>query len=200
MIKIKSKQQEHLFLNIMNTMIYMVDYEVREKAKLTPELKGIIGTVKQQGENKHQYGYYISKNVGYAILAMLKYDVKKVVDLGAGQGHVVRLFNQFGFEAKGFEIEKKLIKHSSNSFSLEHRDILKMRKSTLEPYDAVFFYEPFASDKLAKKFAYHLANVMKEGQYIFYDQAGRIGYYIEETEAFQRLRYRSRVQVFKKIK
>ena len=144
--------------------------------------KSLHYTSKREGKNKGQFGYYFNSHLIDLLLFMWEYNLKSIVDLGAGVGHLIMILYEFGFSVGGYEIEKDLILegikiHQSHILEncLKEKDILILTKIDLRQFEVIYFWEPFSDERLVKKFVDNLISRMKKNQYIAYRQSGRIG-------------------------
>jgi 2-polyprenyl-3-methyl-5-hydroxy-6-metoxy-1,4-benzoquinol methylase len=150
---------------------------------------------KHDGDNKGQFGYYPNSNVADILLFMKEYDLKTIMDLGAGAGILVHTLRRLGFKAYGMEIEDSLVEISNNiqgmnwdenSFVIK-QDILTIASFDIQKYDCIYFWEPFYQRDLAKKFVENLSKSMKSGQYILYKRHGDIFNFLDIDVTFKKL-------------
>lgn len=138
------------------------------------EVKNLHFTQKREGDNKGQWGYYINEDIGTIAEFMSVNKFKKIIDLGAGAGILVHVLRALSFQAHGYEIEDTLIEISNKINSdvvILKKDILTLIKKDIKDYECIYFWEPFCSEELSKKFIKNLTNIMKKNQHILYKPA-----------------------------
>jgi len=154
----------------------------------------------QPKQDKAEYGYYINDDLGDIIIALSKYELNQIIDLGCGPGHIISFLQTFGYKVKGFEIEDQLITDHKIShprsgnygeIPIIKKNILTLTTKDLTIRDpencAIYFYEPLTSndyrdgkpnDDHIKSFVSNLVKQMSKGQYILYKCAGNISTYL----------------------
>ncbi len=174
----------------------------------------IVRNIKYEGENKGQYGYYVSHCAGQLFVILHRMKIKSIIDLGCGAHILGNVLNHFGsrytrnsnlgieLNMEGYEIEEKLVKEANSMYfnqNVRRKDILKLESRDLNPYQAVYFWEPLADPKLAKQFVENLEKVMPPNKYIFYVCAGAIGTFLKESKRFKPVRNDtySYIQIYK---
>lgn len=161
MISVNLKNNKLVGSTINKMILFIIKEYIKNKSHLDY-------TIKEEGPNKGQFGYYINKKMGSFIEKMLNHNIKSVMDLGAGYGHFVAVASKFLDYSCGIEIEEELISKSRLTRDIEHKDIFDLTKEDVKEIEALYFYEPFHSKDLSEKFVEHLMLIMYEGQKIFY--------------------------------
>lgn len=142
-----------------------------------------------QHENPGQYGYFINEYLSDIIIALDRFGVDLLVDLGAGVGHIVAALNYLGYQAKGIEIEKLLVEKSEDiTSSVKQKDIFDLTKVDIVRSQVIYFWEPFNERELAKKFIIKLLKIMHVGQYIFYRSSGHTRAFLYEAVQDKKLK------------
>lgn len=207
--KFTAKEIETInWVNRANDLASRVYYGLKEdKSK-------VVRNVKREGENKGQYGYYISSWAGQLMILCQRLKITNVVDLGCGAHILGTVLNQLGnkyvcrggalteINMDGYEIEDELIEDAKRYTyynRVQKRDILKLTTADLEKYQAVYFWEPLANPKLAKKFVDNLEKVIPKGKYIFYVCDGAIGTYLDQSKRLKGVinNAYSRIKIYK---
>lgn len=137
-------------------------------------------TVKKNGE----FGYYCNTNIIPVIKYIETNDIKSVLDLGSGCGIFLKVLKQYtNIEIMGYEIDNILV-NLANKFHVPtlKKNIITLKKSDIEKYQLIYFWEPLADDELAKKFANNLVKILSKDQIIIYKCAASIGKYLEQTK------------------
>lgn len=124
-----------------------------------------------------QWGYYVNEDFGDVVNYMNEHNLTSLVDLGAGEGHIVELLNDMGYNAKGYEIEEELIDKYHENFSRNNvfqKDVMDITKEDIEDFQVIYMYQPFSDRTLLKKFLHRLINEMNVDQTIVYKDEKRI--------------------------
>jgi len=132
-----------------------------------------------------QWGYYLNVDIEKVIDYLNKNNLKTVVDLGAGEGHIVELLNEMGFQAKGYEIEDVLIENYNKEFgkgNVTKKDIMYLTVEDIKEFEVIYFYQPFKDIGLMDNFLTNLKNVMTNQTYIFQSD----GYRKRNLEIFKK--------------
>jgi len=193
-------------------------YDFFTRNKYASDYNNVVGRPK--GEDGSEWGYIPTHfEMSYIIVELIEhFKIKKMLDMGAGAGffllavrkviQVVSSDKRFDFLNKysvaldGIDNEEVFVKDAklgfltsiaeyAGTFNLKLKDLLKIQQDDLKGYDALFMYEPMARQELAKLFVEQLSKAVHKGQYIFYNQAGSIGHYMELNDKFKPVyRYR----------
>jgi SAM-dependent methyltransferase len=118
-------------------------------------------SIKDSGENKGQYGYYIGQHhLSRIYLFMKKNRLKTFIDLGCGAGHIVIALRNLGILADGLEIEKDLVNEAhelmgagnrSNRKIIRQQDILKLTRNNVRVYISTISTDFFHMSKHKSK-------------------------------------------------
>ena len=154
------------------------------------EYRKLVGTIKYEGENKGQFGYYPSPSVGELCILLSKLGVKEIVDLGSGIGLLLLAIKAYNSNIKitGFENEKYFIDIANQiGANTYKKDILTLKKYDIRKFDALFFYEPFSDPTLSEAFVKNLLKRVSKGQFLIYERAGTIGEFLDKSNKVKRL-------------
>lgn len=175
MLSPRTKREQQIVASSINLVAQSV-YSMY-MGYLTSQKKHHDGIHYTRKNNKDEFGYYFNNNIHEVIIFMKLLKLTSVLELGAGAGLAMNLFEIFGFQAKGFEIEDELIKEYSilfarNRSSIIKKDILTLTKPDFKidskPASIIYLWEPFSSSSLQKQFAELLVSKMYKGQYLAY--------------------------------
>ena len=132
-----------------------------------------------------QWGYYINPHFDQVVEYLNEKNLKKVIDLGAGEGHVIELLNDMGFQAKGYEIEDELIEQYHQKFNKDNiikKDIMFLTTDDIKDFEVIYFYDPFRDLELKKNFLIYITNIVIPDQTIIYKhEKDRIKNYLSEV-------------------
>lgn len=185
---------------------------------LRPSNSKIDYKIKNEGENKGQFGYYISHSIGALYILMKRLKKITILDLGSGPGlinqifHIlekydnknIRILKDFQYERfkyTGFEIEDELVKIGvCNNNKIVKKNILTIVKKDVENHEIIYFYEPFAHKKLAEQFVKNLEKVLIKDQIIIYHQVGWIESFLRQSDKFKYVCNFMGLQVFHVVK
>lgn len=165
-------------------------------SKLSDDVKVLCYKIKREGDNKGQFGYYITRRISSIVKILNRYNLTSFVDLGCGSGHLVKfLHHTLNYKTKGVEIEQTLV-NDAQSCLIQQGDILDPNLD-IKKFEAIYFWEPFENRKLAEKFVDNLEEITHKGQYIIYLCSGTIGLHLNNSNKFRKLQSEEGFQVFK---
>jgi hypothetical protein len=150
----------------------------------------IAYTIKREGNNSGQFGYYFNSQIEPLLKIIDKYTITSIADLGAGYGLTSFILKNSGIASIGYEIEDRYVEFSK--FLCEDmvikKDILTLKRDDIKRYGAVYFWEPLYLRELAEKFVNNLVEIMYKGQYIIYRPSGSIGEFLSAVACLKRLK------------
>lgn len=182
-----NKNNIKLFRHMSDMTMNAVAREFRKATYQNKELKKYCYNTKQEveGKNGKEYGYYIN-TVAPAdiIIALYRYRLNGVVDIGAGVGHVLWYLQRFGiWPVVGYEIDKILVdecKKVHPDVPIKKLDFFNSRKEHYKKYDLIYFWEPIFCAKLSEKFVAKLMRIIEPGKYIAHRSDGVIRYHLQK--------------------
>lgn len=144
---------------------------------------------KREGKNKGQWGYYINYAIGELLYTLDALKAKSILDLGSGSGILLYYIYKYSIpriDIMGYEIEQRLITIANKIIpnKTKKKNILTLRKSDIEKYDVIYFWEPLADRELAKKFVDNLTKIINKNQTIIYYPSGSILEHFYETKKY----------------
>lgn len=180
--------KEQSLYNIMHNLVQ--SYRV-----VNPLIDKLIGTAK--GEDRDEYGYYISSfTVIPWIVAIMKHcEETKIMDLGCGMGVLMAQISAYNHEIKtgGIDNEKIFVEIAKIlGVRAQQGNLIYLRGDMIKDYSCFYMWEPLrssGSNDHTKAFVKNLALYTKMGDTIMYMPAGQIGKLIEETKAFDEMRF-----------
>jgi SAM-dependent methyltransferase len=140
------------------------------------KLEDINFHAKVSGDNRGQWGYFVSRDV-YPLLKLLeRYNISSLCDLGSGVGiflRALRDFAWFNLNVTGFEIEPLFVEIANDYFDVRtlKKNILLLKQEEIKEFEVLYIYEPFTSDEVRDNFFDNLLNIMVKGQLFFYKPA-----------------------------
>lgn len=147
--------------------------------------------VKLTGDNKGQFGYYVTEDVASIIGIMKAVKAKSILDLGSGPGLILKTIRTFTkFEVSGYDNERELVEignHILGYDTLKLKDILTVTTQDIGKFDVLYFWEPLRDRELCEKFVDNLSKVTVKDQYIIYKPAGSIAEYLHKVERFEKV-------------
>ncbi len=189
------------------TSKYLCDYihnKLREKKKNPYQ---IIHTTKEEGDNKGQYGYYCGHwNIKYILRFAHKFNIRNLMEIGAGTGFITYVLNNSGIRTIGIEIEKDLcsLLYEGNTKFLINSDIFNVPKVSYAKIQAVYFWECFNSNDLNIKFHEYLSSTLPVGCMIMYAcSGGMLRKLLDDNERFESIPHNEDnygFYLFKKVK
>lgn len=195
------KPAERVQMGLTN---HLADYMFELYRKITiPILPTIVGTGKNSGDNKGQWGYIQSRGIGELIFLLNKLKIDSIIDLGSGAGILLSIIKAFNptIKTRGFEIEEELVNHSRISYGspIYQKDILKITASDIRDHKALYFYEPLCDRDLCQKFVENLEQIVTD-QYLIYKPAGAIAEFLHKSKVFEHVGRQYCFDVFKRRK
>ncbi len=125
--------------------------------------------------NRGYYPYIANDDIGLVGIYMQKLGLKSVVDLGCGLGFgMLLLRDKFGVEVGGYELDSELLSKipKKDKHLFKEKNILDLTKDDIKDYQVIYFYDPIYNTESRKRFIDNLSNIMSEGQYLIFKDAG----------------------------
>jgi cyclopropane fatty-acyl-phospholipid synthase-like methyltransferase len=103
--------------------------------------------------------------------------VKKVLDIGCGNGKFCKLAKENGIEVVGIDLSKKMIEIAQNNgCQAEHVDLCEYKKSDFDCAVAIFDVVNYMDKEYLKQFLNCVSNVLNDGGYFIFDMNSYFGF------------------------